>query len=554
MSRRRPPPGRTGIRESGICHSSTLTSRACSSSIIPFGSGHGAVGGEVEVGEAVRRAVGVYLVLRVAERDERRFVAPRLDHDRSDRDPGSAVRARPGDAPGPACSTRCRSSRAGRPSRAERACGRPLSARNDRPITCAGCRDRARRRQLRGARDRARGRPRPRSGPASVAPTSNQTRRRGLDVKAPVAAGTHDRERHRQVRLRAPWLLYCSNTAESTSLPALVEAVEALAEPDDVLVRLEAQRKAQAIRAVVVSQPGDAAGDKARLEPLVVAANGNGSAVLPPACGDEVEPTAPCFGGREPVAEAISGGQARAARRSTSCGRAAPPGGRRHPKDGRRSHAARRRRSPLRLRGPPLRAAGRRSSPSHRRERIRARPRRRRSGWWHGPRTARRRPVGRAAAGRARPGTGARDPPGDGGSPLASRQPDERPAAKRRHGDDIVAPARAPTRAPGGPATTPGRQTESAAQPCGGARRGSGRLPTALSRASGCPRAVSCSAERSMRLISRPPRTRIARAQRAPGVGVTSTGMSASTFSSSLTPPRCVFVTSTASRSKSRSP
>ena len=44
------------------------------------------------------------------------------------------------------------------------------------------------------------------------------------------------RERHRQVRAPvAPWPLYCSNTIASRRVPALVEPVEALAEPHDVL-------------------------------------------------------------------------------------------------------------------------------------------------------------------------------------------------------------------------------------------------------------------------------------------------------------------------------
>jgi hypothetical protein len=59
-----------------------------------FRIGPRAVGGKLEVGEKVWAAVGVDAVAGVAERRERRLVAPRLDNDNAD---GYVLLAVPGD-------------------------------------------------------------------------------------------------------------------------------------------------------------------------------------------------------------------------------------------------------------------------------------------------------------------------------------------------------------------------------------------------------------------------------------------------------------------------
>ena len=208
--------------------------RACSSSTMPFGSGHAPSGGNSKSASAVRRAVGVHLVR--ARRGTRMNVVSSLHASMTTAPTGMscvAVRVHLAHHARPACSTRCRSPTAGTPSRAAPRRGRPR--RGTRRAPRSGCRRRT-------ATSTAGSSPDPTStsttsSSGSVAPTSNQVRRRRAHVEAPAARRRRPRARTASAGrcARAPWRLYCSNTTASSRRPRWSRRVEPLAEPDDVL-------------------------------------------------------------------------------------------------------------------------------------------------------------------------------------------------------------------------------------------------------------------------------------------------------------------------------
>ena len=158
-----------------------------------------------------------------------------------------------------------------------------------------------------------------------------------------------------------------------------------------------------------------------------------------------------------------------------------------------------------------------------------------------------------ARAGPARPGTDDRVRRGDAESRGSVRHPDERPGREAAVANRVVASVETAleleergltvrvgeeeARLPGSSARA--RAVRSASR-CAGSFGASHR-------SSGCP-------DRSMRLKSKPAERRVTRTQSEPARLSCETGTDASTLTSSLTPPTCVVVTSTRSRSKSRSP
>ena len=213
----------------------------------------GAVRRELELRQHVRRAVSVHHVPGVAERHERRLVAPGLDHDDPGGDPlgdGALhlathpgigvplVRAHPG-AEHPA-------RRPDGPANLGKERREDLARRTgvQRDLDEGACLVRIERNLHDEAVPAARADVVP--GPAS---------RPNVEAPAPDARiRDHDRERHREVGSLplAPILLEHDGVKP---LAALVEAVEPLAEPEDVCVRLQGDREAHPERAVVGAQP-----------------------------------------------------------------------------------------------------------------------------------------------------------------------------------------------------------------------------------------------------------------------------------------------------------
>src|SRR5207253_11241634 len=98
-------------------------------------------------------------------------------------------------------------------------------------------------------------------GAADVEPDAPRRR----DVEAPAAGD--DRERHRQVRAGALLLVLLEHDRVRRA-PALIERVEALAEADDALVRLETEGEADAMQRAAGRQPADALGHEPLRRPL----------------------------------------------------------------------------------------------------------------------------------------------------------------------------------------------------------------------------------------------------------------------------------------------
>ena len=175
-----------------------------------LGVGPGAVGGELEVGQARAARRRAEVVAGIAERDERRLVRPRLDHHDADRDAVLDAALDFGAGHGLGCSTRCRSSMDGRPTPAVLP-GVPTSSRKA-ARTLAGVAGVQPQPRPRGCVRRCRRRPRRRGGPTCRADVEPGAPRRP-DVEPPAVAAGDDGERGRQVGAGALLLVLLEHDA-----------------------------------------------------------------------------------------------------------------------------------------------------------------------------------------------------------------------------------------------------------------------------------------------------------------------------------------------------